>query len=249
MQLKLRRSQRKTFMGSILFCVDVRAHYSREENSNINRYHLGTQYIYNSRKRERRMEEASAYLDRSQEGSFLQRAADMARGVSSIVVASFHLQISVASLANGHHIACKDMQELLDAEDAVRMAARKLTRYLQVASTFDGSEIVIEYENGQELVRTTPSAMVLLENLSAGRSAQLPAPPTVRELLAPYVERFKHWLRRQRPILDDFLVWWKSVEVWAQDATASWRWQPGPLPIRIGLIATAIGTIAAWVVL
>jgi hypothetical protein len=249
MQLKLRRSQRVTFLGAVLFCVDVRADYSREESSHITRYRLGTQYIYNSRKRERRMEEASAHLDNAQAGTLLQRAASLSRGVSSIVVASFRLQITVASLANGHHIACKDLQELLDAEDAVRMAARKLTRWLQIASTFDGSEMVIEYENGQELIRTTPSLAALIENLSARKTRSLQAPPTVRELLAPYLARFERWLRAQRPVLGDFLVWWKSVEAWAQDATGSWRWQPGPLSIRIGLITIAIGSIAARIVL
>ena len=51
MQLKIQRSQRTGGIvgNTVFFCLDVRADYSPEEQSNIGKYKLGGQAIYNSR--------------------------------------------------------------------------------------------------------------------------------------------------------------------------------------------------------
>ncbi|HEY2032897.1 MAG TPA: hypothetical protein VGH02_04355 [Rhizomicrobium sp.] len=46
MQLKLQRSQRRGMTGKVLFCLDIRADYSPEERTNINRYAIGGEVIY-----------------------------------------------------------------------------------------------------------------------------------------------------------------------------------------------------------
>ncbi len=165
MQLKIQRSQRTGgFTGStVFFALDVRAEYSPEERSNIARYKLGSQVIYNSRSAKKHLDKADAQLGRTQNPNSLKdSAAGLARGAISLAMAKMSLNISIASLGKGHHIECKDLEELLEAEDAVRDACKNVTRFLEVAATFDGSETVIEYDHGEERVHITQSAPPLL---------------------------------------------------------------------------------------
>jgi hypothetical protein len=165
MQLKIQRSQRAGGLtaSTTFFCLDVRAEYSPEEQSNIGRYKLGNQIIYNSQAARRHLEKAGSHLDRVSSDSMREKAAGLARGALSLALSKMQLNISIASLGRGHHIECKDLEELLEAEDTVRTSCKNLTRYLQVAETFDGSELVVEYVNGEEQIHLTPHAPPLLE--------------------------------------------------------------------------------------
>ena len=165
MQLKLQRSQRTRGVtaSTVFFCLDVRADYTPEEKSNINKYRLGPQIIYNSRAAQKHLEAAGAHLDRTQEGPTGNRVMGLVRGATSLAMANMQLSISIASLGRGHHVECKDLEELLESEDTIRTACKNLTRYLEVASTFDGSELVVEYVNGEEKVHVAQNAPPLLE--------------------------------------------------------------------------------------
>jgi hypothetical protein len=55
----------------------------------------------------------------------------------------------------------------LEAEDTVRNACKNVTRYLQIADSFNGSEVVIEYVNGEEQVHITQNAPPLIEYQSS----------------------------------------------------------------------------------
>ena len=164
MQLKIQRSQRSGgVLGStVFFCLDVRADYSPEEQSNIGKYKLGGQAIYNSQAARKHLDNAGTHLDRTQAGSVGERAAGLARGVVSLAMAKMHLNITIDSLGRGQHIECKDLEELLEAEDTVRTACKNVTRYLETAATFNGSETVIEYDKGEEVIHITQSAPPLL---------------------------------------------------------------------------------------
>jgi len=164
MQLRLQRTQRAGGIagGTVFFCLDARADYSQEERSNINRYKLGGQTLYNSRAAQKHLEASGAHLERTQEGSAGNRLIGLARGAASLALAKMQLNISIASLGRGHHVECKDLQELLETEDTLRNACKELTKYLEVAATFDGSEVVIEYEKGEEKVHITQGAVPLL---------------------------------------------------------------------------------------
>lgn len=164
MQLKIQRSQRVGgFSGTtVFFALDVRAEYSAEERANIARYKLGAQVIYNSRAAKKHLDTIQSQMDRTRSNKGSDVAAGLARGVVSLAMAKMSLNISIASLGKGHHIECKDLEELLEAEDAVRDACKNVTRFLEVAATFDGSETVIEYQRGEERVHITQSAPPLL---------------------------------------------------------------------------------------
>ena len=165
MQLRLQRTQRAGGLAAstILFCLDVRADYSEEERSNINRYKLGGQAVYNSRAAQKYIDATGDHLERTQEGSVGSRLVGLARGAATLALAKMQLNITIASLGRGHHVECKDLEELLEAEDTIRTACKSLTKYLEVASTFDGSEVIVEYEKGEEKVHFAQNAVPLLE--------------------------------------------------------------------------------------
>jgi hypothetical protein len=164
LQLKIQRSQRTGgIMGNtVFFCLDVRADYSPEEQGNIRKYKLGSQVIYNSQAAKKHLDNVNAQLGRTQTGGAGERAAGLARGALSLAMAKMSLNISIDSLGRGHHIECKDLEELLEGEDTVRTACKNVTRFLEVAETFNGSETVIEYEKGEEKIHVTQAAPPLL---------------------------------------------------------------------------------------
>jgi hypothetical protein len=55
------------------------------------------------------------------------------------------LNVTVDGLISGQHIECKDLDELLGAESAIIEACQNAKGYLDVASTFDGREQVLEF--------------------------------------------------------------------------------------------------------
>ena len=138
MQLLIKRGQRSggMFANKVIFTLDIRAEYAAEEKASINKYNLGGEVIYNS-------EASKAHLNR------MQQQADagglgLLRGVGSLILAGMNLNVTIASLARGHHIECKDLGELIEAENALREACKNLKGYLDVAATFDGREVVID---------------------------------------------------------------------------------------------------------
>ena len=138
MQLKIKRSQRSggVFGNKVLFALDLRAEYTPEERASINKYNLGGEVIYNS-------EAAKGHLDRmgtQVDGSGI----GLLKGVGSLMLAKMNLNVTIASLAKGHHIECKDLNELIEAENALCEACKNLKGYLDVAATFDGREVIID---------------------------------------------------------------------------------------------------------
>ena len=208
MQLKIQRSQRAGGItgGTVFFCLDVRADYSPEEQSNIQKYRLGSQVIYNSQAARKHLEKMGGHLDRVDDPRVGQKLIGLGRGMASLAMAKMSLNISIASLGRGHHIECKDLEELMEAEDTIRTACKGMTRYLEIAATFDGSETVIAYEKGEEQVHITQSAPPLLtyspENTSSdvsgsAESYQSPAEDfgrQVRDFWAnPQYRKFTKW--------------------------------------------------------
>jgi hypothetical protein len=144
MQLKLRRSQRDGGLvaKNVIFCLDARAELTHFERDNLSRYKLYDQVIYNS-------EAAKRQLDKSVAATSEGTATGLLRGVVHLALTALRLNITIRSLERGHHIECKSMDELLAAEEAIMEACRNLKVYLDVAATFDGSEVVVEFATGE----------------------------------------------------------------------------------------------------
>lgn len=150
MQLVIKRSQRQggVLGGKLYFVLDARAVLSNEENALVRKYGLGNLSIYDSENRKKNLGAAlghfddSVQLSRESAGrSFLKVAA----GIGRAAMASLSLKVSIESLAAGQHIECKDLQELLGAEEAIRESCNTLKAYLATAESFDGREEVIEF--------------------------------------------------------------------------------------------------------
>lgn len=133
MRLKLIRSQRTTGMVNkkVLFILNAEVSYSSVEQASIKKYNLGSQIIYNS-------EAARRHAANAASGGLI-------KGLTSAALSHMSLSITIDSLARGHEVECKDLDELLEAEEAIRGSCENLIKYLEVAECFDGREEVVEY--------------------------------------------------------------------------------------------------------
>jgi hypothetical protein len=160
MQLKIKRSQR---MGGVMsnntvFCLDARVQFTAEEQQNIARYKLGAQVIYNSDASKRLLEKGKAQQDGSALGSL--------KSLATVALAAMRLNISINSLAQGQHIECKSLDELLAAESALMQACENLKSYLDAAATFDGREVLFDFSTGSPQAvasAVTPQPMLVIE--------------------------------------------------------------------------------------
>jgi hypothetical protein len=153
MQLKFQRSQRTGgIIGkTVIFCLDVRTDYSLAEATNISKYKLGGQVIYNSQAAKRHLDNLDRHLDRVDSDNLKDKASGLVRGMASLALAKLNLNISIASLGRGHHIECKDLPELLDAEKTLMDACRNLKQFLEAAATFNGSIILVDFDDGEKV--------------------------------------------------------------------------------------------------
>lgn len=140
MQLILRRSQKTSGLltKTVSFILDARAELKPEEAAAVRKYALGDQVLYASSKARAHAENAMS-VDPTSGMGFL-------KGMASIAMAKLALTITVDSLTKGHHIECKDLDELLGAEAAIQNACQAIRGYMEIAQTFDGREIVIDFE-------------------------------------------------------------------------------------------------------
>ncbi len=183
MQLKLQRSQRAGGItgSTVFFCLDVRADYSARETANIDKYRLGKQVIYNSRAAQKHIDRAKASNDGSTFG--------YVKGMASLVMAKLNLNLSIESLGRGQHIECKDLDELLEAEEAVMEACRKLKQYLDTAASFNGSIVLIDFDDGEKAhIGNGTLELLSLPSPGTGQSLLPPSEPS------PEPSEFRDWL-------------------------------------------------------
>jgi hypothetical protein len=157
MQLKLKRSQRGSLMGKIIYILDARIEIPAEERQLIEKYRLGDLVIYDSTGRKKHGESLEQHLESTKENPSLTDPAGtqllgvgktlyrFARAGVSATMASLSLRVTVYSLMKGVHVECKSMIELLGAEEAIVDAGKNLRTYLDTAATFDGREEIIEF--------------------------------------------------------------------------------------------------------
>lgn len=145
MELKLKRSQRQGGMlgGKVFFAIDARADLTGEEKALVKKYALNKLSLYDSETRKKHAAAMERNLDDSGYGGggFMKLAAGLGRAA----MAALSLRITIESLMDGQHIECKDLDEMLGAEAAIREACGILKAYLDTAETFDGREVVIEF--------------------------------------------------------------------------------------------------------
>jgi len=145
MHLKLKRGQRASMMGKVIFTLDARMDVPAADAELIRKYKLGDDVIYESASRQQSKEATNAHLQAGQSGGTGKALYRLARAGISATAAALSLKITVNSLMSGHHIECKNMSELIGAETAIIEASTNLRTYIEMAETFDGREELIEF--------------------------------------------------------------------------------------------------------
>ena len=146
MQLKIKRSQRDGGIISKLavFMLDARVVFTQTERQNVDRYKLWNEHIYSSESAKKSWINAELSKDGSTAGGL--------KTLTHSLIAAFKLNVTVSSIFNGQHIECKSLDELIYAEECIKTACKTLREYLDVAATFNGSEVLYEIESGETKV-------------------------------------------------------------------------------------------------
>jgi hypothetical protein len=156
-RLLIKRSQRESAIAKKpVFMLDARMEVCTEHRALIRKHGLGTRVVYDSAARQKHMENATSHLDATRDipGMFAPPAEQtkgvvrslfkLGRAGVSAAMAGLSLRVTINSLMAGVHVECKDLNELLEAEGAMKEAGTNLKNYLSVSTTFDGSEAVVE---------------------------------------------------------------------------------------------------------
>lgn len=126
MKLLLRRSERQSTFGKPIYVLEVRAELSPEELGWIDKFKFGTSLLY-SRKGKPNFDPYTI-------------------GVSGVGALLLHyatdMTVSVNDLRHGKRIECKEIMEMLAAEEQIREAAKNFGSVLKAASQFGGEEVI-----------------------------------------------------------------------------------------------------------
>lgn len=147
----LRRSQRMggVFGNRVIFQVNARTELTPEQLSLVQRYRLGKEVVYDSLNRRKHTE---AFIGKPETNGIglLLGAINPIATTWRILKKTYHyiraatsLRITIASLQRGHTLRCRDLNELVGAEAAIREACKTMKQYLELAQTFDGREEII----------------------------------------------------------------------------------------------------------
>jgi hypothetical protein len=152
--LRLKRSQKDGFRGTI-YMLDARIDVTAAIRDLIDKHKLGSRVIYDSDKRQQHDANVRAHLENTHSQAPLSapiraHAIDLGRVVWSLARAGLSatraalaLRVTVSSLMAGVHIECKSLEELLEAEEAIRTAKANLEGYIYEIEQFDGTEKII----------------------------------------------------------------------------------------------------------
>ena len=140
MQLSIRRSQRDSgvFGNKVAFALDARIRTTAEEQALIKRYKLGKEVVYAS-------QEARKHDAAKQNAAARGGLGGLAQAVVSAGMAAASLQCTIDSLTAGQHIERQSLTELLAAEDAIVQACTNAKSFLDAATAFDGTELVMDF--------------------------------------------------------------------------------------------------------
>ena len=123
MHLLLRRDQRSSLMGKVIFQLDVRAEISEDDFAYIQRYRLGDTVLYTK-------------------AELVDRGSGLLGLASRLAFKAMNISVSVNDLLRGKRIECKDIIEMLAVEEQIKEAATTFKQVLMAAARFGGEEAV-----------------------------------------------------------------------------------------------------------
>jgi hypothetical protein len=123
MYLILKRDQRKSLTGRMVFQLDVYAEIEPNEMQCIERYRLKSTVLYTKH-------------------VMVDRGKGLLGLLSRLLFRAINISISVDDLVRGKRIECKDIIEMLAVEGQVREAAQTFKQVLNAATHFGGEEAI-----------------------------------------------------------------------------------------------------------
>ena len=133
MQLRLKRGQKAGMTGNVTFKLYFIVDLDTEEAAALQKYKFGKDVVYETPK-------GAAALSglRGAEGF-----GETGRGlVSTLAAKALNQILTVNDMVNGKEIACKDIGEMIAAEEQIREACNGLSRILYACRNFEGEEII-----------------------------------------------------------------------------------------------------------
>jgi hypothetical protein len=152
-------STRMSFFNRGIFILDARLGVNWKQFSDVRKYRLAKQIVYDSARRQKRNELARTHLllaaqQESPKGAtvqqqvmgFLRTIYFLIRALFSWLLSFFFIRIRLGKLIRGAHIESKSLVRILETKEAIETAARDLKLYLMAAEKFDGREELFEPE-------------------------------------------------------------------------------------------------------
>lgn len=119
MKLLLRRDQRTSLVGNVIFQLTVRAELTPEERSHIDRYKLSKTLLYSR-------------------GEIVDPGRGLLGLASRLAFAAMNISVTIDDLVRGKKIECKNIVEMLAVEDQIKEAAATFKQVLDAAANFGG---------------------------------------------------------------------------------------------------------------
>jgi hypothetical protein len=123
MKLVLRRDQRSSTFGKVIFQLGVRADISPDERKAIERYRLGDTMLY-------------------QKNEIVDPGKGLLGLASRVAFKAMNVTVSVGDLVSGKQIECKDVVEMIAVEEQIKEAAATFKQVLNAATHFGGEEVI-----------------------------------------------------------------------------------------------------------
>ncbi len=128
MKLLIRRNQKSGIIRrGIAFTIDVRAELSPEMLALVKKYKMGKEILFYKEK----VDLSDYWLL----GPFRQL-------IKALAARLWNIKITVNDLVKGKHMECKDILEMLEAEDQIREASALFKHILESAAHFGGEEVI-----------------------------------------------------------------------------------------------------------
>ena len=133
MKLKIKRDQQSGITGKVTFILEARAELTDAEAANVKKYKFGKDILYSKEKIP-----TAGLGDAITQGNL-----GITSGLTRTLLAkALNLTISINDLVKGKRIECKEITEMLGAEEQLKQACALLKNILENAATFGGEEII-----------------------------------------------------------------------------------------------------------
>jgi hypothetical protein len=128
MELLLSKSQKSGMMGmgAIVFILNIKTKLTDEEQALVKKYKMGKEVVY----------------EKLPVGAAVAGMGGIAGALTAITAKALKLVFTVDDLVKGRTIECKDILDMIAAEQQIRDAADGLWGILQASKNFEGEEVV-----------------------------------------------------------------------------------------------------------